>query len=271
MASFADTGQWRLIITVSYSGISAVLKNVLEPSFQPVPLLYKEWEADDSSLLQLVEDAVYDNPKILDDYATQILVYTPKSLWIPEELTDEEEFDEKYYTSVYEANEEDIFADFGSGEVCLYSLAPGLKSFFQRTLPGCKITSHLSVLKNQFESLEKNTTGRDGALENGIYINCREKEIDLFAFRHGQFMSGSTHNWKSIYDIIYRTLLLSRVYGLLAYNTRIMLLGSHPHSEGLVQNFRKFFPSVSVKKIPELTARHHLPLAAAIAAGEKIE
>ena len=265
MASFADTGQWRLIITVSVYGISSILKNVMDHDIEPVLLFSKPWKGNESNLLQLVEEAVYDNPRILDDFATQIIVYTHKSLWIPEDLTDEEEYDTNFFTSVYDVNTDDIFADFDDEEVCLYTLAPGLNSFFQRTLPGCKVSSHLSIIKSKFKELEK--TSAD-PIKDCIYINCRDTDVDFFAFSDGRFLSGSSHRWKALNDIAYRLLFMCKVYNLDLAHTRIIIIANHSLSEGLMENIKSFFPFVSVKQLPAVSEKYHLPLAAALAAGE---
>lgn len=271
MVALADTGQWRLIVTVSFSGISAILKNIMYEGVAPVPLFRKEWEADESNILDIVEAAVYDNPRLLDDFSTQILIYTAKSLWIPSELTEDEEFDTNFYTSVYPARPEDIFADFGDQEVCLYSLAPGLNSFFKRTLPGCKISSHMTVLKREFRESESQYASEFSDVEPfvSIYINCRESEADLFCFKNGSFLSGSTHPWKNFNDIVYKALLLCNIYKL-GNTSRIILTGPKSLTSGLKEAMERFFQTVIPTGLPVISETYNLPLAAALTVGDKI-
>lgn len=272
MVALADTGQWRMIVTVSFSGISAILRNVMYPGVNPVPLFRKDWVADESNILDFVEAAVYDNPRLLDDFSTQILIYTAKSLWIPAELTEDEEYDEKFFTSVYPSRPEDIFADFGDKEVCLYTLAPGLNSFFQRTLPGCKIASHISILKREFQKSELSFSHDFSNVVpfETIYINCRREDADFFAFQNGNFLSGVTHRWKSFSDLVYWALLLCKVYDLDPEEMRIVLLGDSSITAGIGTAFSSFFLNVQEIRLPLISENYNLPLAAAIAAGDNI-
>lgn len=271
MVGFTDTGQWRLVIAISFSGMTAYFRNVMDLSMDPIAFLNKEWQADEDNLLGLVEEAVYDNPRILDDFATQIILYTSKSLWIPEELTDEDEFDEKYFTSVYNVAAEDIFADFGDEEVCLYSMAPGLNSFLQRTVPGCKITSHLTILKKTFSDLEREACLMYPHYQNSIYLNCRDSETDFFAFGKKKFLSGSTHQWRNFNDLIYQALLLANVYKLNPRETRLYIMGAEGLAEGLDHDIRPFFPLNAVIRMPAFSEKYNIPVAAALASNENFE
>lgn len=251
---FTDTGLWKLVISVSMTGMSAVIRNVEEPGADPMVIFHKEWEATEADLLQKVEEAIYSHPRLLDDFATEIVIFTPKSLWIPSDFTDEgEDFDPELFTSVYPASSQDIFADYGAVETCLYAIAPELHSFFLRTLPGCRIVSHISVIKNFFE--HKENSGKHG---ESIYVNLRENEMDLFAFRHGKFLSGSTHIWQNSYDVAYKVVLLSKCYGLNPESTTIHLYGSAETARGVEDFLLEFYPTI----IPENTANEdNLPFA----------
>ena len=56
--SFADTGLWKLFVSISPCGISAFFKNTLEPVGLPVVFLNKVWETDGARLLENIEVAV---------------------------------------------------------------------------------------------------------------------------------------------------------------------------------------------------------------------
>lgn len=272
MMALADTGQWRLIVTVSYNGISAILKNVMYPGVEPLPLFTKEWVATEADLLEKIEEAVYDNPRLLDDFATQILIYTSRSLWIPAEFTEDEEYDSNFFTAIYPVNPEDIFADFSDSEVCLYSIAPGVNSFFRRTLPGCKVASHITILKREFQRIEteSSTLFSEKKPFSTVYINCRKNDVDFLAFSNGRFLSASTHQWISFDDITYHALLLCRVYGLQTEEVRLVLSGAETLTTGLKNTVSDFFLNVISAKLPTVFENFNLPLAAAIAAGENI-
>lgn len=267
-ASVSDTGQWRLIVDISDRGMSAVLKNTESDYVPPVLVMKAEWSPDSANLLEWIESAVYDHPRLLDDFATHIIITTPSALWIPAELTDDEEFDEKLFTVVYPSKTEDINADFGGDEVCLYTLTPGLNSFLQRTMPGCKITSHLSVLKKEFEKLVK---GETFAEDTGLFINIRDGYADIFAFSNGDFICGASHPWLAMEDIAYKTLLMCRAYDLPFRETNTVIVPGKLNPDELKSFFSRFFKEVSVTSMPALSSQHGVPVAEAIAAGQGIQ
>ena len=268
--SFTDTGQWRLIVSLGADRISAVLKNMVEPSIPATLFFRKEFPSAEGNLLREIETAIYDNPRMLEDFATHIIVTTPYALWVPCEFTDDDEFDPNLYTCVYNAQPEDIFSDFGEQEVCLYSLTPGLNSFLQRTLPGCRISSHLSVLKPVFENREIEKAGADATAESAktIYINIHGQSADIFAFENGKFLCGATHCWVALSDIAYKAMLIAKTYGLPHEETDLIIISDEDNAEGMTSLLIDLFRNIEFHNLPDLCREMDIPLTAAIAAGE---
>lgn len=238
MASLADTGQWLLVVEIHPTGISAILKNVDYEDTPVIPLFDRSWDEDETELLNNVETAVYDNPRMLEDFATRVIIKTDKALWIPADMTEDEEFDERLFTRVYPAASEDIGADFGSEEVCLYTLVPGLNAFLQRTLPGSRITSHLTLLKEAFERQANRNASR------AIYVNARKGHVDIFAFLEGRFLCGTTHCWKESSDLVYKTLLVAHAYGFRPNETVLVLNCQDCDRELITEALEEFFPEI---------------------------
>lgn len=246
-ANLADTGRWKLYLEVSADGMCALLKNI-EGEEKPIVLTKKEWEAKESEILANIENTVYDNPRILDDFATTIVITTDKALWIPTELTDDDEYDENLFTCVYPAERGDIFSDFGEDKVCLYTLAPGLNAFFQRTLPGCKITSHLSVLSRHFGDREaqKISARPEEPAKPTIYVNIRKNYADIFAYYKGEMLCGAAHQWREWSDIAYKIFLIADTYRLNHSETTIEILAKEHHFESLYDALSEFFSEVKI-------------------------
>lgn len=233
---FADTGQWKLSIHISSAGISAQIDPV-EPSEQkPLVLFSRTWKEDSSKLMANIESAIYDNPRVLDDFATRVIIDTPKSLWIPVEFTDDDEFDPELFTAVYPANDGDIFADFHDDEVCLYTLAPGLKSFLNRTLPGARISCRLSVEKDFIEA-GNHPALADEYSRDVIVVFPVKGEFDLFVYSGQQMMCGATHSCRNSADAAYFIMLAVKAYGLIPDATTVVIAGeqelTHPLREAL--------------------------------------
>lgn len=247
LGNLADTGQWRLFMEISEDSMSAWLKSV---DFQPpqcIAILNEKWDGE-FNLLDKIESAVYDNPRLLEDFATHIVVTTPYSLWIPGEFAEEEEFDEKFFTSVYPAKEEDIMRDVDGEEICAYTLVPGLNSFLQRTLPGSKISSHLSVLKSFFPKLSPGVVSGDGYLpsKNRIYVNLRKQWADIFLFENDLFLSGSTHKWETVSDVAYFICLIASVYKIDTKSTELFIFGNENDAVSIYEIIGDFFESTGL-------------------------
>lgn len=227
-ARFADTGQWKLVVSMSETSICALFKNLMMAEDKPLLLFRKSWEKDPTSLLANIETAIYDHPKILDDFSTHIILETPRVLWIPASMTDEEEFNPEYFTCIYPSEPDDISFEQSGSEAALFSLAPGLNSFLRRTLPGCKVSAGLCILKEHFSQKEterlSKLSGR--GFHNGLYLNIRENLVDIFAFSRGKFLSGATQRWTETSDIAYHLLLICKAYGLDYRDVAISAMGT---------------------------------------------
>ena len=75
-----DIADWRLICVISAQGIGAWLRHA-SPTQELVTLFDEKWNADSGSLLERIENTVYDHPQVLDDFSADIAVVAPRSIW----------------------------------------------------------------------------------------------------------------------------------------------------------------------------------------------
>lgn len=204
-ADFADTGQWRLLLKIFSTGLEAYLKNTIHPDVELQPLCSVKWDMNRDQLRQNIEEAVYSNPRLLDDFATHIIIYDPRTLFIPTQIAEEEAgAEEELYKKIYTAEEADIMTDFDRDITAAWSLAPGVKSFLMRTFPGARITSNLM---NLVKTLRKKNEGIS------LYVSARNEEVDVIMLEGGNLISASTHEWRTPEDIAYISVNLPDVYG----------------------------------------------------------
>lgn len=267
-ANFTDTGQWKLIVYVSAHGICALLKNTELPELPPVTLLSRSWSCPVADVLPNIEAAVYDNPRMLDDYATEIIVCTPKALWIPSALMEDEEFDPRWFSAVYPAADEDISMEYGSMESVLFSLVPGLNSFLRRTLPGCRVSSHLSVLKSLFRRLSPLV--EPSPASGTVFVNVREGEADFFVFKDRRFFCGAVHPWSTHSDIAYFVTLVAEANALELRSLNLNVVADGATASGVAACLEPYVASISLWSRPDSVDREGLPLAAAVAVGDSI-
>lgn len=208
-SDFADTGQWRLVIKIKKGGLSAFLENTLHPEIELQQMCDVEWEADEKTLCKNIEEAVYENPRLLDDFATKVIIYDRRTLFIPTELAEASAGEEEeLYRKVYEAETADIMTDTYKGLTAAWSPGPGVKSFLSRTFPGARVTCNLmEKVKGVLNGgLEKWTDGlreynEDDETPLWLYEDIRDGEADLILTDGEKLLSASTHEWKKEEDL----------------------------------------------------------------------
>lgn len=69
---FSDHAVWRLLLTVGMKELQAVFYDTVRKRF--VPYSSRVWQCDAADVLKNIEDAVYEDSLLLDDYDTSILI-----------------------------------------------------------------------------------------------------------------------------------------------------------------------------------------------------
>lgn len=256
-----DTAEWRLVVYISETGMSAYLKNTENPLEPLVTLFDDTWQRNDSLLLQHIETTVYDHPQLLDDFSTDIVICAPKAIWIPENVAENCDDISSLYNKVYKADESDIMSDTVQDMVCLYSLAPGLPAFLRRTLSGARVNCHLPVLVRRFMSR--------GAEMPRIYADIRAGEADFVTLDDRKMLQSSTQQWHDPMDIAYHIFNLMDVYGLDPQNTQVSLSGLRDTKQSLVKTLREHISYVMLTMMPSAVSKAEMPLPAAIAIARK--
>lgn len=216
-ADFADTGQWRLLLKIGVTGLEAFLENTLHHDIEPQPLCKASWEINKDKLRENIEEAVYNNPRLLDDFATRIILFDPRTLFIPTEIAEEVAgSEEDLYKKVYSAEDSDIMTDRDHDITAAWCLAPGIKSFLMRTFPGARISCNLM---EQVRQLRKKNEGLK------IFVIARKNESDLIFLDGNNLISASTHEWNHTDDIANLTANLIDVYNYKIQDVTVSLSG----------------------------------------------
>ena len=217
-SDFADTGQWRLLLNIGCTGLEAFLQNTLHPEIEPQPLCAVKWEMNRDMLKKNIEEAVYNNPRLLDDFATRITIFDPRTLFIPTELAEESQDAELIlYQKVYSAEDADIMTDTDRDITAAWSLAPGVKSFLLRTFPGSRISCNLM---DKVRNLRKTNRGLS------LFGFARENEVDIIMLDNDNLISASTHEWHHTDDIAYLMINLLEVYGYKLTDVAVEISGA---------------------------------------------
>lgn len=198
-ADYADTGQWRLIVNIHPIGMTALLENTLHRDVEPQQLFSITWEADSDTLLHNIENAVYDHPRILDDFSACIILFDRHTLFIPTSMVEDEEgMEEEIFTSLYKADGNDVIIETDKDLTAVSSLAPGLKGFLNRTFPGARVSTNLMY---QVSRLRKENSGKGKLL--AVTLREPQNEADFILLAGGKLISASTHAVNGSTDVIY--------------------------------------------------------------------
>ncbi len=255
---FTDTGLWRLIIYISQAGMTALLRHVEDASQPLVCLFSTSWNQDESLLLSKIESAVYDNPRLLEDYATEIIIETRQLTWIPTRVVEENEVENVVFETLFPTATDTPMTDTAGDMTALFSLTNGLQSFISRTLPGARVRSHLAVLVNHCSK-----TSGDGP---HIYADIRPDEVDLILFNRKTMQMAVTHQWHSVADIGYRAAQLASAYGISPRDVTLTISGNRNAMEPLKEIMINVGMQVEESDLPD-PEQTDISTVAVIAAG----
>lgn len=244
-ADFTDTGQWRLIIYISHSGMRAFLMHLTDKSRPILKLVSTNWRAEDPiSLLNHIESAIYDNPALLDDYATDIILETPQVCFVPQQyIFDVDKAETDIFAALFPGESKEILTDSFGKLTVLFSMVRGLDGFFSRTIPGARIRSHLAVMVENFSS-------NASADAPAIYADIRDNEMDLILLEGKNLLSASVQYWQAPEDIAYRIFNLLNAYKINPALTKINLSGNQKQINFISPLITKFCGEICQTPLP---------------------
>ena len=237
-SDFLDTGQWHLAVDISKHGFGAWLLPDESLGTSPRVIIRTDWPISDKGLLTRIEDTVYDNPTVLDDYSADIIVECDRQLWLPSSLYPTDEDCADAYNSVYGGDMLDVMVNDMGSEKCAFMLTPGLKSFMQRSFPGARIWSQLSLLKEASMCPHESFS---------CLLDIRRSSFDLILLCRGELLSASTHVWMSETDIAYVLLNILQAYSAPTPETEIIFSGIRDIRQSLGKTLQPYFKSISQK------------------------
>lgn len=181
-AELADTGRWHLVVRIGNNGAEAWLNYIADTS-RPNRLFAIEFDDSETPIEQL-ERAVYDNPRVLDDFSTDVIIDTDRVMWVPRSADDPEET-RLMADTLWPALATDVLTDRVDSEVCHFVLTPGLATCMQRTFPGARVVCGLSVLRRFVAKRHSEGTA--------LFIDFSDKGmIHILATRSGKLLFAVT-------------------------------------------------------------------------------
>lgn len=251
-ADFADPALWRLTVYLGAGCVKAYLRNTADASAPLRELASAAWQAPVEETLRRIENAVYDNPAVLDDYSADIIIESDRALWMPKEYAGDEEEAAGLYRKVFpEADEDDVFSDFEGDKVCVYHLVNGLAAFIRRTFPGARVCSRQSVLYRRFRLRP--------AESFSVYVDLRGKKADILILRNSALLHSSTHPARSMREAQYHIVNCMDVSGVDRETTEVLVSGDRTLRHELIAALREGLPMVRNTTLPRVSGPEGMP------------
>lgn len=200
----SDTGEWRLTVDISERSLQAWLRRPAEDGEDAYALARSVWTGEDA--LRSVENAVYDNPLILNDFEADIVITTSRYMFVPAALSGSAEALRLCYEQVFESvGADDLMMDEMGDYLCLYTLMPGLKPFLSRTFAGSRIGSHVSRLWSLWQEYAGSGVS--------VMVDVRGEAVDIGVYSDGALQGVSSREYTAPDDILYYVLNAARTLG----------------------------------------------------------
>lgn len=228
MRMVTDTGQWRLVLDIASRRLSAWLRQLDDPDAPMYSVADCRWNDDD--VLANVENAVYDNPAVLDDFEADVVVTTPRYIFLPAVMDADEALCRSAFSRVFgETAPEDVMIKRGADRTCVFMLAEGLRSFLGRTLAGSRVTCAAARLADfwQKRAPQKGTA---------LFADCRGGDIDVAVFTDGRLMlSARREKVGESVNAFYFVMNFISAAGATPADTQVILSGDETADELLAQ------------------------------------
>lgn len=254
-ADLADTGQWRLILHIDEGGMSGWLATATPGDIPPGALFGARWADRRDNILKEIENTVYDHPRVLDDYSTDIILATDRVMWVPESELEVDNAEETIYTALFPTLGGEAMADTLGPVPALFTSGAGLKAFIGRTFAGARVRCQMSL--TAAAACTPSSRAR-------VIIDIRQGKADMVIADRGDFKAGVSHDWGAPADIVYHLFQLLDVLAVDASGADILLAGD-PATAQAVADILSALPSLPAVAIHDSSS---MPLSVALCAAK---
>lgn len=176
------------MLTVDTRGVEALFFDSVKRTC--VPYMRRTWECATADVLSRVEDAIYEDPLLLDDYRTSILVRPSATLLLPPHMVDEDDYEgnARALDVVDAAEYKDVWCERIGETTALFSTPGGVKDFLSRSF----LTEDVHhILKPMVEHFAAKAKGEGG---EKVWVHVGHSVLDMVAFRNGKLLHAGS--WK---------------------------------------------------------------------------
>lgn len=240
MQDFSDHNIWRLLLTVGVRGLEAAFYN--RKTRACVPYISRTWECPDADVLKRIEDAVYDDALLPDDYDTTILLRPKATLLVPPELVDTDDIDSirEALDAVDASDSKDVWYEDMGEALALYSTPDGVKGFLGRTF----LTEDVHHLLHPFVEHFRVKASNEGGEK--MWVHLGENYVDMAAFRDGRLLQATSWYCSPGADAAYFLLFAWRTLGLDPTQGEMNISGKEEYRREVMTLLRRHINYVSL-------------------------
>lgn len=203
------------------------------------------------SYLKAVENAIYDNPVLLNDYKkVRVMVESQRFMILPPEFSDEMDAQD-----AFEAMFSEMEGDFAlcnlprCGVNIAYEMPKGLLGFLHRTFNMPPVVHHLYPFMEHFKQQDERRTGAC------MHLNLRDDRVDILIVRDRALVMANSYPCTDTANAIYYTLNAWNTFGLEATKNELFVTGSKALRDATIPTLRKYINYVMPSIFPAAALR----------------
>lgn len=236
----ADPSVWDLAIRIEADSLKVVLHCKAEQDSlitRTIPL-----DPAAASHMKAVEDALYDNPLLLDDFRSVTWVSdSDKYVVIPADI-DSADTREKIFRHTFPEFDGHLFEDTAGSDNALIiaGIDQGLYHFLKRSYYNLRLIHILSPLSHYFLNSASGYSGHNRAM----LAHFRQGKIDLVATSGDGLLLANTFIYTDTMDAVYYILASFRQLGFDAHTDPIAICGEAECKDTATSALRQYIASV---------------------------
>ncbi len=237
-----NTRDWKLYIRTDSEALDIMLYNPVEDN----SLIYRHItleNVDNDTFIKSLENAVYDNPLLLSDFAhTAVLMETDKYLLIPECVTDTE-LQERLFAEAhpdYNPDEVELITDdvMPLHAKMLMAVDKKLLGFIRRAFVNPRIYNHQTPLLRYFSDRRRHGNNAK------MFTHLRKNSIDVIVYDNDGLRMANTFRFATIDDAIYYILAVRQEMGLNPEADELLISGEPALRKQITDTLKKFIALV---------------------------
>lgn len=194
---------------------------------------------------QALENAVYDNTFLLDDYAhTTIAVHAHHFTLLPQQLVDDG-LTEKVMNASFTSMEGDLltYPIAGTDAAIACDVPQGVVGFLRRTFVGAKIMHNLVPLCAYCVKAYAEETAC-------MHISINEHLAHIVVIKKGKLQMANTFTYRALEDVAYYALNMWKTCKLENKRDKVMLTGDNTLRSTLAEQLREWISFVMPEVLP---------------------